>query len=278
MNKVICKYSIIRFQPYTETGEFANIGIVLYVQDLQRFVYKLLSAKQHERITHFFKPMTKSLFSNTVRIIQAELKRLQNLSSLSPARNVDLYNELIRPREDIIRYSENRVLFSSEPEKKVVELFQYYVQRNFTQHNEHENQMNERVRALLQENHLAEQFKRHYVGDKKKYGLYFPFVSTNAHQTIIKPIQFRQRGSNELINYGLVWLGKMNQLMRYGYIQPEDTLLAYQAPDSQKGELFEAFEDIRTQIEDTGIVTADIKKPQQIMTFALSRIPQLPLR
>jgi hypothetical protein len=36
----ICKYSIIRFLPYTETGEFANIGIVLYVPALQRLVYK----------------------------------------------------------------------------------------------------------------------------------------------------------------------------------------------------------------------------------------------
>jgi len=157
----------------------------------------------------------------------------------------------------------------------VDDLFKYYVHHQFIKHNRYENQIIKRVRCLLQEQKLADQFKTDYVGDKNKYGLSFPFVSTNAHQTIIKPIHFMQLSSKKLIDHGLVWLGKINQLKRYGYIQPENTLFAYQAPETQNSELFEAFEDIRTQFEETGIVMADIKRPQIITEFALNRVPQL---
>ena len=115
MNKIKCNYSIIRFLPYTETGEFANVGIVLYIPASQRLVYKLLNPEQHERITNFFKLINKSVFRDTLQIIQDELERIQKFLSQNHTNEVNLYNELIRPREDIIRYSENRVLLSTEP-------------------------------------------------------------------------------------------------------------------------------------------------------------------
>ena len=130
MNKIKCNYSIIRFLPYTETGEFANIGIVLYIPASQRLVYKLLNPEQHERITNFFKLINKSVFSDTLQIILAELERIKNFLSQNNTNEVNLYNELIRPREDIIRYSENRVLLSTEPYIKVDDLFKDYVLNN----------------------------------------------------------------------------------------------------------------------------------------------------
>ncbi len=275
MNKITCNYSIIRFLPHPEIGEFANIGIVLYIPAYQGLVYKLLNPTQSERVTHFFKQINKSLFHDTLQIIQDELERIQKLLAQTTHIEVNLYNELIRPRQDIIRYSDNRVLLTNDPDKELTELFDYYVHHQFTQQNKYENQMIKRVRSLLQQHKLADQFKADYVGEKNKYSLYFPFVSRNSQKTIIKPIHFMQRGSKKLIDHGLVWLGKITQLKRYGYIQPENTLFAYQAPDTQNSELVEAFEEIRTQFEDTGIVMADIKQPQQITDFAIKRVPQL---
>jgi len=132
MKQQICKYSIIRFLPYTETGEFANIGIVLYVPALQLLAYKLLNPSQHERITHFFQPLNQDLFGNIIPIILDELERIKKLLVQTTLKDVELYNELIRPREDIIRYSENRVIVSASPEKTVAELFESYVHRTDT--------------------------------------------------------------------------------------------------------------------------------------------------
>jgi hypothetical protein len=127
MNKIKCNYSIIRFLPYTETGEFANIGIVLYIPAYQRLVYKLLNPKQNERITHFFKQINKSMFRDTLHIIQDELERIKKLLAQNHTNQINLYNELIRPRQDIIRYSKNRILLSTEPDVKVNDLFKNYV-------------------------------------------------------------------------------------------------------------------------------------------------------
>ncbi len=133
MNRKVCKYSIIRFQPYADNGEFANIGIVLYVPTSQRLVYKILHPNQHKRITDFFKPMKKDFFYNIIQIVQAELERIKNLLERSAPIHVDLYNELIRPREDIIRYSENRVIVSTDTQKTVDKLFERYVHRTSDQ-------------------------------------------------------------------------------------------------------------------------------------------------
>lgn len=29
MNKLACQYAVVRFLPYAETGEFANVGVAL---------------------------------------------------------------------------------------------------------------------------------------------------------------------------------------------------------------------------------------------------------
>ena len=79
MNKQICKYSIIRFQPYPETEEFANIGIVLYATASKRLEFRLLDSKQHIRITHFFDPVCKDVFVQTNKIIRAEIDRIKKL-------------------------------------------------------------------------------------------------------------------------------------------------------------------------------------------------------
>ncbi len=54
MIQQVCKYSIIRFQPYPETEEFANIGIVLYATVSKRLEFKLLDTKQHTEGHAFF--------------------------------------------------------------------------------------------------------------------------------------------------------------------------------------------------------------------------------
>ena len=46
-------YAVIKFRPYTETEEFANIGVVACAPDAGFFAFKL--EKNFTRITSFFK-------------------------------------------------------------------------------------------------------------------------------------------------------------------------------------------------------------------------------
>lgn len=268
MNKQICKYSIIRFQPYPETEEFANIGIVLYATASKRLEFRLLDGKQHARITGFFDPKCKDIFVHTSKIIRAEIERIKKFIAETTSVDVDLYGELIRCREDIIRFSDSRVLFCIDPVTAVDKLFGHYVNHSFIHEPGHEEKMKKQVRELLNHCNLGEKYKEDTIGDANKYEVRFPFVCKNTKQTVIKPIHFKHEKPSLLIDHGLSWLAKIQQLEKHRFIRPDEILFAYDAPDECQSTLFAAFNEIKDQIEKEGIVMADIKNDKDIVEFA----------
>jgi hypothetical protein len=122
------QYNIIRFQPDTETGEFANIGVVVYAPVAHSLAFRLLTPGQHQRITGFFSPLDNNVFQSTLALAQTELQRVQKLLP-KVANPAGLYAELIRAREDIIRYAPTGVILGDTPQTSANELFNRYVER-----------------------------------------------------------------------------------------------------------------------------------------------------
>ena len=60
----------------------------------------------------------------------------------------------------------------------------------------------------------------------------------------------------------------MQQLERYSFICPEHILFAYDAPDVGNDTLYPAFSEIKRQIEQSGVVMADSKNENDIVSFA----------
>ncbi len=61
MNKIACQYVIVRFAPYVETGEFANVGILMMAPRHGYFGFKL-ETRRHGRITRFFEELEPKLY------------------------------------------------------------------------------------------------------------------------------------------------------------------------------------------------------------------------
>ncbi|MGB4498844.1 MAG: DUF3037 domain-containing protein [Methylococcaceae bacterium] len=257
MNKQICSYSIIRFQPFQETEEFANIGIVLYAHDSRLLCFKLLSEREYGRITHFFEPLDRRIYVDTIKYLNAKLKNARH--------TLAFYDELIRPRESIVRYSNNRVLFSENINATIDELFGHYVKRNFVHHEDFEEIIQKRVASLLRGSQLESKFISGTLGNEK-YHVPFPFVD-KENQKAIKPIHFCHNDSRKIIEHGATWLMKVQQLKRGGFVKSENVLFTYRAPMENQGILFEAFCDVKAQIEDACIVMANIEQPQAILKF-----------
>jgi len=265
MKKQVCKYSIIRFQPYPETEEFANIGIVLYVPATKRLEFRLLDSKHYARITHFFDPVCKPVFIQSIKVIHAEIERIKDFMHNT---NIDLYAELIRDREDIIRFSANRALLCSDPVVVVNQLFERYVHRSFLHEPSYEEKMKKQVRDLLVQYQLGDRYKEGSIGDTDKYEVRFPFVSQGDKKTIIKPIHFMHNKPSQLIDHGLSWLGKIQHLNKLGFITLDKILLTYKAPDNNKNQLYDAFSDIKKKIESEDIVMVDVSEQNEIVKFA----------
>ena len=180
---------------------------------------------------------------------------------------INLYEDLIRPREDIIQYSKNRVLFSTDVAKTVDDLFEHYVKHRFAYKKDYEEKMQSRIRALLKQSQIEKAFRQGSLGEQGKYKVPLPFVNTNK-KAGIKPIHFRHPDSNKLIEHGLTWLMKIQQLKRYGFIEFDDLLFAYNPPKSEDGILFDAFNDVKVQIENTGIRMISFERDDEIIDFA----------
>lgn len=114
--KTLYQYAIVRFLPFTETGEFANAGIVLCAPDAGVFAFQLI-ATPSERVHQFFPKLDNALLPNTIGLLTNELNRIQQLAEQQNSTQLlATFQELIRPREHLIRYSGLR---SIHTEKKM---------------------------------------------------------------------------------------------------------------------------------------------------------------
>lgn len=74
VNKFTCQYALRhRFCPFVETGEFANVGVVLLSPEGRFFGYKLL--KKYGRITQFFHQLDRKVYLDGKALFLEELER-----------------------------------------------------------------------------------------------------------------------------------------------------------------------------------------------------------
>ena len=112
--KTFYQYAIVRFLPFAETGEFANIGIVLCRPDAGVFDFQLIAAPS-VRIQQFFPQLDNTLLPNAVALLTNELTRIQQLAEQqSSTQLLAAFQELIRPREQLIRYSGLRSIYTEK--------------------------------------------------------------------------------------------------------------------------------------------------------------------
>lgn len=119
----------MRFLPFAETGEFANVGIVLCAPDASTFAFQLINTPS-ERVQQFFPQLDNVILPNTIELLTDELNRIQHLTTQqTTAQLFTTFQELIRPREQLIRYSNQRsVLSAAKPDKLLAQLISQLVQ------------------------------------------------------------------------------------------------------------------------------------------------------
>jgi len=104
-----CNFAVVRFLPYRETGEFVNVGVVLFCPEAGYFDLRMETRKQG-RVTDFCPELDKNLFRLGRQNFHGELKRVRELLNRDPRRAEDptrlaVFRELVRPRESVFRFS-----------------------------------------------------------------------------------------------------------------------------------------------------------------------------
>ncbi|MEY4507230.1 MAG: hypothetical protein RL297_1808 [Pseudomonadota bacterium] len=275
MTKFACQYALLRFRPFTETGEFANVGIVLLAPDARFFGFRLLN--RYGRITQFFKELDKKVYLNGRELFKEELERfaaqlrklaLDSRKTVPDVRlAVDLFAELVRHREAILQFDERRVVLADDPKVKLNALYDYYVERNFVTKEYQERLLEGSIRKLLVRAQVGENYRQEKLGDDD-FAVNFPFVRmTEGHaDRVIKPLYLAQNDTTKIITHGGQWVDRIRRLRKRQAL-PESVMFPVTAPAFDT-RAYRAFEEISEDLAAERVRIVLAVSDQQILEFA----------
>lgn len=233
MKKLVIQYSIMQFMPYPDREEGVNIGIVSYCPKNADLRFKLLPSAKKGRVNQYFKKLPKDLFKLTVDLVNGELKRLIAMPFQEKV-CANLFEELIRPRESLVRYSDVRVMMTWDYQASLNELFNDLVAfESSTYKKTNDLILTQRFKGILKQHDVDRLFKETNL-EKKEVGLSvtMPFFNEESHKSI-KPLSFiDQRDANSLIMHAANWATKIEMLEQVGVLNFNEHLVAYEKPES----------------------------------------------
>lgn len=237
MKKYICNYSIIRFLPYKETGEFVNIGVVACCPEAGFLNYRL-EAKKTKRVTDFFPELNRDLLTITRNRLADDLNRVSTqYDARQPFLNIytefltNRFKELVRPRESIYRFSPIAIIKTDDLNVTLDGLFDRYVSRNFAkQHEYQETMMKEHLVGLFRDRNIVN-YKETKIGNDE-YHVTFPFVYAMDQQYLraIKPLNLSRSDPTNIREHGDQWSCRLKRLESIGFL-PQKMLFAVKKPE-----------------------------------------------
>lgn len=277
MNKLACQYALLRFRPFVETGEFANVGVVLLCPEVRFFGYKLL--KTYARVTQFFHQLDRRVYLNGKALFVEELDRfaghLRKVSLEGRKREPDLdlatrlFAELTRPRDAMLQFDDRRLVLAADPKATLAELFDHYVDRGFVTKTYQERLLDNSVRRMLFSIDPTEAL-RFQPGkiEADNFVVNFPFVQRTgqAITRVIKPLYLGHDDSTRVLTHGGQWVDKVTRLRRRKAL-PASVLFPLAAPPAG-GPAYAAFEEIREDLLRADVEVVAANDEPSIQAFA----------
>ncbi len=274
----VMEYGIVRFSPFVETEEFANIGIVLIAPEVGFFGSKIQSRK-YSRITNFFDPLPRDIYLSATRQLNIELSRIAKVSAnySIKQRYFDfgekqitrlVFQDLLRRKEGAIRFSPVKLVLAADPQEKLQELYRHYVDREFATPVYNERLLELEVRGRLQDFDLARDFSSQKVGDGT-YQARFPFVKTldGSIKRIIKPLFLGQERPEAIIDHGNKWAYTVTRLRKAGVL-PKEILFPIRPPKDGQKRLV-AYKEAIELLNGAGVSTILADEKAKIIEYAL---------
>lgn len=268
MKRVACQYAILRFMPYVETSEFANVGIVLAAGNAAYFGFQLQD-KRYKRLTDFFKELDSHTYKMAIQAMKNELTRIQQLATSQTELTDGLFQELTRPREALLRFSDPGVVLTDDPAKTLTELYKHYVEHRFVTQQYRETVLEKRIKTLLHQYNLADRYKAQKLGDDE-YQVALPFVTCHGEQVCkaIKPLDLNLRETIKMVEKAGQWQFRMNELTRRGK-QPRHMLFAVDGPNSQDKQHTQAYLRAVDLLAETGAEVITMAENERLAEFVV---------
>lgn len=275
MSLIACRYAVVQFLPYAETGEFANVGIVLLCPEARYFGFRLQNTRRSGRITRFFERLERSVFTRSLDILHQELQRVAGhleqtvfaQGNTEAARAA--FTALTHPREAILRFSSPRALMAASPQEALDTLFGRYVEHDFATPEHREEVLEKRIGEFLKALPLDKPFHAHTLGNEETRAR-FPFVLMDGERIrkAIKPLFLAQKETHKIYEHADHWLPKLRRLRTRGLL-PEATLISTEAPAKEDSPRYRAFMEICDELAALELATIPAQDESGLRRFAL---------
>jgi hypothetical protein len=267
----ICHYSIVRFRPFSETGEFANVGVVALEENTGRIQYRL-APKRFGRVTKFFEDLDARLFSASIALFEEELIRITELSSVMGDRQTSrgFFAGLVRGRETVVFCSEIRSAALEVPfDTFLDQLYGRYIKRDFATQQHREGLMVREIKARLKRAKVAG-FKARHIRDDV-VPITFDLASKRGDKLyVIKPLAFDKKKAIEILDHSARWRERLNYLFSQGKLDRDKVLLTVDPPRiGSETSMFEAFDVARKNLETLHAQVIDYDNEPELYDFAL---------
>ena len=273
MNRFACQYAIIRFLPYAETGEFANVGVVLACPAIGYLDARLMPTKKTGRSAGFFEQLDKCIYRDALNYLDDELERIRQLVQERAGPNhaaivQQTFAGLTRPREALLRFSDTRVVLADEPGTMLDKLFARFVERDFANRQYHDKILERGVREVLTRANLREYFKMAEIGNEYLH-IQVPFVHLRDGQPVlaIKPLDLAKDEPNQVFEHGGHWVDRIRRLHKK-HLLPDEMLFAVQEPGTADAKTREAANEIIGELRAEGVKVAVATDTKAIADFA----------
>ena len=273
MNRLACQYAIIRFLPYAETGEFANVGIILACPETGFIDARLMPTKKTGRITGFFEQLDKQIYRDTLNYLDDELQRVRQVvrdtrHRAGGALVKQMFAGLTRPREALLRFSETRVVLAEDPAVTMDKLFARFVERDFANKLYHDKLLERGVRQVLVRANLREYFKSAEIGSESLH-IQVPFVHMREGRPThaIKPLDLGRDEANQVYEHGGHWLERVRRLDKHELL-PDAMLFAVNVPGAENTAVRRAADEIVCDLREAGVIVAEAADATAIVRFA----------
>ncbi|MNF90501.1 hypothetical protein D3C84_730670 [compost metagenome] len=265
--KYACLYSIVRFAPFAETEEFANVGIVLSAPAIGRMEYRL-ARKNLKRVNHFFE--CAPLFAKAMEIAQTELDAVRSMTAeAQETQIVNHFRFLTEPKESLIRFSPMRSILVENFDATLEELFGRYIERQGMGRDRREEVMVREIRTLFAQASICSFRDETLSGELSK--LHLPLVHRNEVVAAIKPLAFDQAEPSAILDHCDQWLMKFARAEREGVIQLNNVLIPVVAPaENESARHRKAVQMAKDSILERGLQLVDFQATQAIAAFAQS--------
>jgi hypothetical protein len=276
MKKYACQYAIIQFLPYAETGEFANVGVVLACPELGFFDALLVDIKRTKRITDFFEGLDARIYREALKYLRQELDRLRDHFDLgidAPEVTTAAFGELTRPREALLRFGDQRVVVTNDVRAALKKLFNHFIERDFATKEYHEEILTRGVGKMLARAQIKTYFEAKSIGDDV-VTVRFPFVNrvvtVDQVEAAIKPLHLAKDEANKIIDHGGHWVDRVRRLQRHHKLPA--LLFAVQMPDDNKR--LRAANEIVNDLKGMGVQVVDAQNEEAVIEFATAAVPR----